>query len=117
MCGINGIYPGLLSVGRYPASSCQSPMNAMCWPGSRVFSVKVFDHPAEPGALCLLRRVDGLVEMAGPIFSTNIFNLSLETKNSWLGRMDETLTAKNSALQPEHCIHWRLPDEGWIPAY
>ena len=33
----NGIYPGLLSVGRYPVLSSHSPMNAMCWPGSRNF--------------------------------------------------------------------------------
>ena len=32
----NGIYPGLLSAGRYPALSWQSPINARCWPGSRI---------------------------------------------------------------------------------
>ena len=31
--------------------------------------------------------------------------------------MDGDLTVKNYALQPTHCIHWRLPDEVWIPAY
>ena len=31
----NEIYPGLLTVGRYPVLCCQSPMNALCWPGSR----------------------------------------------------------------------------------
>ena len=57
-CKINGIYPDLLSVGRYPVLNCQSPMNAICWPGSRVFSGKVFMHPAEPAVLSILRRFE-----------------------------------------------------------
>ena len=59
----------------------------------------------------------GLVEKAGLIFITNIFNLSLEKKNSWLGRMDEDITAKISAPWPAHCIPWRLATDDWIPAY
>ena len=54
----NSICSRLLSVGRYPAFSCQSPMNAMCWPGSRVCSDKVFIHPVEPVALCILWQVE-----------------------------------------------------------
>ena len=69
VCGplpFKGIYPGLLSVGRYPALSCQSPMNAMCWPGSKIFHGKVFFHPAETGVLCLLRQVEGICREGGP---------------------------------------------------
>ena len=32
-------------------------MNAMCLPETRVYNGKVFIQPAEPGVVCLLRRV------------------------------------------------------------
>ena len=62
----------------------------MCWLESRIFHGKVI------------------------IILANPFNLSQNTKNFWLSRMDDDLTVKNSALQPAHCIHLRLPDEDWI---
>ena len=37
------------------------------------------------------------------------------TLSYWLSRMDDDITMTNSALQPAHCIHQRLLDEGWIP--
>ena len=59
----------------------------------------------------------GLVKEAGLIFSTNLFNSSLETKISWFCRMDEDLTATNSAPRPALCFHWRLTTEDWILTY
>ena len=52
-CYPNGIYTGLLSVGRYPAIFWKSPMNAMCWLESTISHGKVIIHPAEPGVLVL----------------------------------------------------------------
>ena len=54
----NRIYTGLITVGKYPALSCQSPINAMCWLETRVSHGNVFIHPDEPGVLCLLRQVE-----------------------------------------------------------
>ena len=49
--------------------------------------------------------------------STTILNYMDFPIYSWIIRMDDDLTLKNSALQPAHSINWRLPDEDWIPAY
>ena len=49
--------PVLLSVGRYPELSWQSPMITMCWPEIRVVSGKVFIHPAEQEVLWIRVRI------------------------------------------------------------
>ena len=67
---INGIYTGLLSVGRYSALIWQSLMNAMCWLESSISRGKVIIHPAEPGVLCLLSspvRAAAIVALATAI--------------------------------------------------
>ena len=79
------------SVGRYQVFSCQSPMNAICWLGSRVLSVR-----------------------SSSILGSQGFNLTHLYK-SCLGRMDEDLTYRNYTPKTAHCIHWGLATEDWIP--
>ena len=50
-----------LSTVHYPVFSYHSSMNKLCWPGSRVFSNKVFIHPAEPGVPCFLTLVKSVI--------------------------------------------------------
>ena len=80
----NGIYTVLLSVGRYPALIWQSPMNAMCWLGSRIYHGKVIVHPAEPGVLCLLRQVG---RIRRELFCQS-FQLVFEDKKKILSQQD-----------------------------
>ena len=67
--------------------------------GAEISSGKVIIHPAQPGVLCLL----GWVEKRE----------SQETKNPWLVRMDDDLTARNicspaSTLHSLESGNWRL---------
>ena len=73
----NLICPSLLSLGRYPALSWQSPMNAMCWPGSEISHGKVFIHHT---VLCLLRQVERICREGCPNSLCISFQRVLEYK-------------------------------------
>ena len=70
---------------------------------SEVSSIRAIIHPAKPGVSCLLRQVER--------------RESQVTKNHWLGRMGEDLTAGNSAPRPAHFIYWGVGTKGWKPTY
>ena len=67
----------------------------LAWPGSANKGEAIrINHP--------VRQVEWISREYYP------FNLSENTKNSWLNGINDDLTVKNSALQPVHCIHWRV---------